>query len=231
MNSVVGKIRITFLALLLSACAGTGGVINVSDDSVFKPKQLLATGYHAINHQSGLTRQQAKLQAEQGAKMHAYRQLAAQLYQENLSGGRNVAGQVMSAEIYRVYFDTYLRNAVLTTNRQTTQGVTAMLKLELDPQFYQCMGGQVSYVAQCVQDSDKMPFTRLGYNKAETRTVNLACGSAACDGLLHVGGFNQQKNIIDRALLNAGLEDSEWIANTSARLFSHFLLLNTLPDL
>jgi outer membrane protein FlgP len=228
-KSVLVKIWIVFLTSLLTACTWTG--VNKAKSSEYLPKQLQATGFHAISHLPGLTQRQAKFQAEQGARMQAYRQLASQLYQEKLSEGRNVAAQVMADEIYRIYFDTYLRDAVLTTNQESAQSVTASLKLELTPQFYRCMDGQASYVAQCLQSSGKIPFTRIGYNKAESRTVNLACGSAACDGLFHVGGFNRQKNSVDRTLLNAGLADGEWIVNTSGRLVSHFILLNTIPDL
>lgn len=214
----------------MTACAGK----QVKDDGVETldkiHKVITATGQGVLTQAAGLSEQQIKLKAEQDAKMRAYRSLASVLYYEKLNGSKTVASLVMRDESYRVYVDLFLREAKFGDSRILGKKLLTQLDLSLTDRFYRCMNATVEGVRRCLLEDNKMQFTRLGYNSSEVKTVNLACGTADCSDLFHVGGFNRQKSAFDRGLLNAGLYDSEWIVSASGRLLANFLLIQGLTQ-
>lgn len=213
-------------AAFLTACSGTQVKNNNAASIDAQHKVLAAMGQSLIRQAPGLSQQQRKLNADQAAKMEAYRGLAALLYRERLAGGGTIAERVMQDEGYRIYLDLFLREAKVDETQALGNVLRVNLALSLNDRFYQCMGGDATVVRQCLLQDNKLLFTRLGYNMAELKTVNLGCGVSDCSDLFHVGGFNRHKNGFDRALLSAGLYDSEWIGNTSARLLVNFFLLH-----
>jgi outer membrane protein FlgP len=207
----------------LSGCAGTGG----SDVSAVKPKSLRASGFSRLDDtQTPFDRMW--MQAQQAAKLSAYRSLADSLYQETLEGGKTVGSQVMSDEAYRVYVDTYLREARAVDTRNLKDSLKTTLELNLTPRFFRCMSGNVEVVRLCLQADHKSALTRLGLNQAKTTMANLACGVRDCSDQLSVQGFTTQRNPVDDALLNAGLYDAEWSLSTSAGVFSRVFLFRNL---
>ncbi|WP_036300139.1 hypothetical protein [Methylomarinum vadi] len=230
MKAALSRSVIFVLAMFMFACASTGEK-RTAQEVTFTPKNLRASGKAVIPVDASLTKAQRRLAAKQAAKMNAYRSLASLLYQEQLSGGMTVGGRVISNESHRVYVDTFLREAKVDFMRDFGNQLHTVLSLALTDRFYRCMSGPEEVVRLCLLEDNKMPFTRLGYNSAEVKTVNLACGTADCKGMLSVQGFSNGKNAFDRTLLNAGLYDGEWMVNSAGRLLVNFILLNNIPEL
>lgn len=212
------------LALLaLSGCASVGGKIA---EAPFAGKTLRATGYSHFDDSGKLAANQRWLQAQQTAKLDAYRGLADLLYQEKLSNQTTVGAQVMHDEAYRIYLDSYLREAHAADYRTVRDSLKTTLELHLSARFYRCMSGDTLLVGQCLQEDNKSGFTRLGYKTATVTSANLACGARDCSDQYYVQGFSKQPGAVDEVLLDAGLYDVEWTANTGLRTVLQYLLIN-----
>lgn len=216
-------IGILVLLSVLAGCTSVGG-----KNTAVAPaeKTLRASGYSQFDNSAGLAVNHRWLQAQQGAKLDAYRGLADLLYREKLGEDTTVGAQVMRAEVYRVYLDSYLREARASDYRAVKDNLKTTLELRLTPRFYQCMGGDTAQVEQCLQEDNKLAFTRLGYKAATKTSANLACGSRDCGDQFYVAGFSKRPNVVDGALLDAGLYDVEWTANMGLRTLFNYLLVN-----
>jgi len=212
------------LLLILSGCAAVGG--SSAETYPAAGKTLRASGYSRFDDGGNLAFNQRWLQAQQSAKLDAYRDLADLLYREPLGNQATVGTQVMRNEIYRVYLDTYLREARATDYRAVKDSLKTTLELHLSPRFYRCMAGDTAVVGQCLQEDNKLAFTRLGYKPATVMSANLACGSRDCSDQYYVQGFSKQPHVVNDVLLDAGLYDVEWTANTAVRLIFNHLLIN-----
>jgi len=213
------------LLIFVTGCASTGGSQS-SQAGLFREKTLQANGYGQFEDSGRVNVNDRWLYAQQSAKLNAYRGLAHQLYYESLGENKTVGSQVVQHEVYRVYLDIYLRNARATDYRTINDSLKTTLALKLTPRFYQCMGGNIAQASQCIQQDGKLPITRLGYNAAETRTINLACGRGDCSDQFYVKGFSKKRGSVDRALLNTGLYDVQWTVNTGLRILFNYLLIN-----
>jgi hypothetical protein len=158
------------------------------------------------------------------AKLNAYRSLADQLYYESLGNNKTVGSQVVQSEVYRVYLDTYLRNAQAVDYLTVKNSLKATLQLKLTPRFYQCMSSDLVGARQCLQEDDKLAFTRIGYKTASVSSKNLACAQLDCSDQFFVKGFSKDRNVVDDAMLDAGFYDLEWTVNTGARTLFNYLL-------
>lgn len=213
------------LALVSVGCVSKGG----EQGELVIPangKVLQAHGYSRFDNSGRLAVNHRWLSAQQSAKLNAYRALAHQLYYEPLPGNKTVGSQIIADEIYRVYFDSYLRQARASDYRVVKENLQTTLELKLTPRFYQCMGGDVMQANRCIQEDGKLPITRLGYNAAETRMVNLACGVADCSDQFYVKGFAKSRNVVDGVLLDTGFYDVEWTTNMGFRILLNYLLIN-----
>ncbi len=188
-------------------------------------KILKADGYSRFGDVGQYKLNQRWLSAQQMAKLNAYRGLADQLYYEPLGQNKTVGSQVMQHEVYRVYLDTYLREARATDYQTLQENLKTTLQLKLTPRFYRCMT-DISMASQCLREDNKSSFTRLGYKTASTGVVNMACGMPDCSDQLSVSGFSRERNGVDDALLGLGFYDVEWTLNTGARTFFNYLLIN-----
>ncbi len=218
-------IIVFWLTLVLTGCASNGaeqGAVAIPNDG----KVLQAHGYSQFDDSGRLNVKQRWSSAQQSAKLNAYRSLAHQLYYESLPGNKTVGSQIIGDEVYRVYFDTYLRQARASDYRAVKDSLKTTVELKLTPRFYQCMGGDVVQANRCIQEEGKLPMTRLGYNAAETRTVNLACGTRDCSDQFYVKGFSNKRNAVDDVLLDYGFYDVEWTANMGLRILLNYLLIN-----
>lgn len=211
---------------MLSACSVTGKPFFEAEKVVIPDKTLTASGFGQLDQNASISIQHRRFAAEQSAKIKGYRQLASQLYQEKLPGGLTVAGQVMKNETYRMYFDTFLREAQVVDWQTSGTILHANMELTVTDRFYQCIASELAFLKQCLREDNKMPFTRLGYKKSEAKGVNLACGSD-CGGQLSMNGFSQGKKGFDQTLLNYGLYDKQWILNMSSNLLVNFILLKS----
>lgn len=209
---------------VLAGCSSLGGKADSAAALPVAGKTLRATGYSRFEDSGNVPVNQRWLMAQQAAKLDAYRGLAEQLYQETLDGQKTVGSQVMSDEAYRVYFDTFLREARAADYRTVKDSLKATLELNLTPRFYRCMSGDTVVVNQCLQADNKLAFTRLGFKPATTTSANLACGARDCSDQFYVQGFSKDRNPVDDALLDAGLYDVEWAAHTGANVFGRYLL-------
>lgn len=224
MKKLIGLVLIAVLPMLLG-CAGTKSREN--DVAILEGGKILqASGYGQVDDRSRASFSQNWQSTQQSAKLNAYRGLADQLYYEPLGEGKTVGSQVVSHEVYRVYLDTYLRQARATDYRAVKDNLKTTLELKLTPRFYQCMKGDVARVRQCIEEDDKLAFTRLGYKTAKATTVNLACGTSDCSDQFSVQGFSKNPNDVDDFLLDVGLYDTEWTVNTGLRLLFNYLLIN-----
>lgn len=208
----------------LTGCASTGG----NSVTTARAKSLRASGYSRLEADNQTPFNHMWLKAQQAAKLSAYRSLAESLYQEALDADKTVGSQVMSDEAYRVYVDTFLREARAVDSHNVKDTLKITLELNLTPRFYRCMSGDAEIVKLCLQADNKSALTRLGLNTAKTTTVNLACSERDCSDQLSVQGFATQRNPVDEVLLNAGLYDVEWSVSTSAGIFSRVFLFRNL---
>lgn len=220
-------ITIILLATLVVGCAH---IESRDSTSVAPPtsKTLVANGYSRFDDITGQQKvNQRWLSAQQVAKLNAYRGLADQLYYEPLGKNtpKTVGSQVIKDEVYRVYLDTYLREAQAIDYHTVKDSLKATLQLKLTPRFYQCMNGDVAQARRCLQEDDKLAFTRLGYKTATSVSSNMACGISDCSDQLSVKGFSKDRNLVDGALLDAGFYDVEWTVNTGARTLFNYLLI------
>lgn len=225
MNPGKSLIVVFCLALVSVGCASKGGARGELAIPA-SGKVLQAHGYSRFDDSGRLGVNHRWLSAQQSAKLNAYRALAHQLYYEPLPGNKTVGSQIIADEIYRVYFDIYLRQARASDYRAVKDSLKTTLELKLTPRFYQCMGGDVVQANRCIQEDGKLTMTRLGYNAAETRTVNLACGTRDCSDQFYVKGFSKSRNAVDDVLLDAGFYDVEWTANMGLRILLNYLLIN-----
>ena len=209
---------------VLVGCASHGGTQTAAVPD--REKTLQADGYSQFDDSGRLSVNYRWLSAQQSSKLNAYRGLAHQLYYEPLGGNKTVGSQVMNHEVYRVYLDIYLRNARASDYRTVKDNLKTTLELKLTPRFYQCMSGDVAQASRCIQEDGKLPFTRIGYKTATTRSVNLACGASDCSDQFHVKGFSKHHHAVDNALLNTGMYDVEWTVNTGLRVLVNYLLIN-----
>ncbi|MCQ8104575.1 hypothetical protein NP590_10705 [Methylomonas sp. SURF-2] len=209
------------LAANLAGCSTPGG-----REPVASPKALVADGYSRFDDSGKLNVNHRWLSARQVAKLNAYRGLADQLYYEPLGENKTVGSQVISHEAYRVYMDIYLRSAQSTDYQTVQDSLKTTLKLNLTPRFYQCMSGNPEQARQCIQEDDKLAYSRLGYKTAYTTSANLACATIDCSDQFAVSGFSKDRNPVDSLLLNVGLYDLEWMANTAARTLFNKLLID-----
>lgn len=216
-------IGVLVLLLMLTGCSSLGGKTAAI---IPTEKTLRASGYSQFDDSGKLAVNQRWLQAQQNAKLDAYRGLADLLYREKLDEQTTVGAQVMRAEIYRVYLDSYLREARASDYRAVRDNLKTTLELRLTPRFYRCMGGDAVQVEQCLQEDNKLAFTRLGYKAATKTSANLACGTRDCSDQFYVAGFSKRPNVVDDALLDAGLYDVEWTANLGLRTLFNYLLVN-----
>jgi len=231
MKKVILRILFCISIMILAACSS---VTTESLDYTLRPdstdlvvdKVMQASGYSILRSQPQLTQVQNQFAVEQNAKLDAYRDLALQIYREELFEGRIVADQIIEHEAYRVYLDLYLREARVLESRQIANQQKVVLELSLTPRFYQCFSATVAGVTQCLREDNKIPFTRIGYKKAPVSTVNLACSD--CADQLSIAGFSKEKNIVDSALLNVGLYDAEWIVDMGVKLMLNYLYLTQI---
>ncbi len=213
------------LLMMLSVVAGCAAVGGKSAEAPPVEKTLRASGFSRFDDSSSVASQRW-LQAQQAAKLDAYRDLADLLYQEKLPNQTTVGAQVMRNEAYRVYLDGYLREARATDYRAVKDSLKTTLELKLSPRFYRCMAGDKVAVNQCLEEDNKMAFTRLGYKAASVTSANLGCGARDCSDQFYVQGFSKRPNVVDDTLLDAGLYDVEWTANTGLRTIFQYLLIN-----
>ncbi|WP_415880083.1 hypothetical protein [Methylomonas sp. TEB] len=218
-------ICLLLIMAVAAGCASVGGK-SAEAPSPSAGKTLRASGYSRFDDSGKLAVNQRWLQAQQAAKLDAYRGLADLLYQEKLGNQTTVGAQVMRDEVYRVYLDSYLREARAADYRTVRDNLKTTLELRLSPRFYQCMSGDTYVVGQCLQEDNKLAFTRLGYKAATVTSANLACGARDCSDQYYVSGFSKKPNVVDDTLLEAGLYDVEWIANTGLRTIFQYLLIN-----
>lgn len=219
-----GKALFTALGLitLLAGCASNGAQRNVQWN---QSKVLSASGYSRFDDSVQLNVSERWLSAQQQAKLSAYRELAERLYYEPLGENTTVGSQVMSHEVYRVYLDIYLRDARASDYRTVRDSLKTTLQLKLSPRFYQCMSGDAAQAQRCIQEDGKLPFTRLGFQPAATRSVNLVCGASDCSDQFHVKGFSKKRGVVNNALLDTGFYDVEWTVNTGLRVLFNYLLI------
>ncbi len=211
-----------FLTLFFIGCAQVGNreSIAVTD------KTLVASGYSQFADVGELQKVNERwLSAQQVAKLNAYRSLADQLYYESLGNNKTVGSQVVQNEVYRVYLDTYLRNAQAIDYLTVKNSLKATLQLKLTPRFYQCMSSDLVGARQCLQEDDKLAFTRIGYKTASVSSKNLSCVQLDCSDQFFVKGFSKDRNVVDDAMLDAGFYVLEWTVNTGARTLFNYLLI------
>lgn len=218
-----------FILFTFTGCASL--IANKTIQAEAEPL-LEASGQAALPTSSHLTPKQQQLSAEQAAKMQAYRRLAAQLYQHTLTArghSAKVGERVVQHEDYRLYVDLYLREARVAETYVAGSRVFVKLQLPVGQRFDTCMQADLGVVAQCLRQDQKMSFTRLGYAGAETKIVNLSCLQPDCSDQLHTAGYGKTNHPLDKALLDAGLYDTEWMANMAGRLFINSLILEANP--
>lgn len=222
----MAKVLVVLLGAILMGCAATPVQHVVKSEE----KSLVADGYARFDDK--LKVGQRWLSAQQIAKLNAYRALADQLYDEMVNAEETIGSRVISNEAYRVYLDTYLREARTSNHRTIRDTLKVSMTLKLTSKFYACMGGDQQQIRRCIREDGKLDLTRLGDKPAQTITVNLACATRDCSDQFHVQGYRHQPNVVDDALLNVGLYDSQWIINTGARaMFNQFLIDSFLSAL
>ncbi|MFW5444338.1 MAG: hypothetical protein ACKE51_08545 [Methylococcaceae bacterium] len=223
--------KITFSTLLaafflmLLGCSSVA-TKNTQSTAYDYSKTLLASGYSQLRHRPQLTRVQNTLTTEQHAKLNAYRELAKQLYNEKIAEGLWVANQVLKDESYRIFLDLFLREALVVESKTIVDQKKIVLSLTLTPRFYQCFSSTLAVVSQCLEESNKLLFTRIGYQHAALTKVGLSCASSGCAQPLSISGFSKEKDALDSALLDYGLYDAGWTANMTVKSLLRYFVLS-----
>ena len=219
MKYAIIRIIVLGWGLILMGCAAPAK----QAFSEAQEKVVVAEGYGRFN--DSLQFKQRWLSTQQIAKLNAYRSLADQLYDEPLGDQQTIGSKVISHEAYRIYLDNFLREARASDYRTVKDSLKVSMTLRLTRKFYQCMSGDHLQVQRCLREDHKMDFSRLGYQAATKSSVNLACAQRDCGDQFHVKGFAHETTPLNDTLLEAGLYDAQWMANTSARLlFNHLLI-------
>ena len=231
MKKLTLRVLLSISVIMLTACSSLTtkpqDSTSTSDSTVIvADKVFQASGYSTLRSQPQLTQVQNQYAVEQKAKLNAYRDLALQIYREKLFDGRIVADQVIEHEAYRIYLDLFLREARVMESRHIADQQKVALELNLTPRFYQCFSATVAGVMQCLREDNKVPFTRVGYQKVPVSTLNLACSD--CADQLSIAGFSKEKNSVDSALLNVGLYDSQWMVDMGVKLLLNYLYLSQI---
>ena len=215
MEKIISKILLILILSTLFAC--TPRTTKPIEPIAKTNRILYADGYSQSRNIPQLTQTQNQYAAEQAAKIDAYRDLAKQLYLEQLTQEILVADQVLKDDTYRIYLDLFLREAKVIKSTQIAEQNKVTLQLNLTPRFYHCLSFTVHNAASCIKEDNKTPFTRVGYQHVSSSTVNLSCASADCSTQLLVSGFSKEKNTLDGTMLDYGLYDSEWSVNVALR--------------
>lgn len=216
MRKLASKFTLYLTLFLMIGCSSVA-TKKVDLHAEVARKILLARGYSPLRWLPQLTDVQNRLAIEQRAKLNAYRRLAKQLYSIKLSDSLFVADQIIRDEAYRIYLDLFIREAKLVQSKNIADQKMVVLELDLPPRFYQCISTTVVVVSHCLQEENKMQFTRIGFQQAPIANINLSCTSMDCGLQLSMSGFSGTKPEIDRAMLNIGLYDSEWATNIALR--------------
>lgn len=127
---------------------------------------LRADAYSPLRNLPQRTPTQNRYLTEQDAQILAYRELAKQLYPILLDDDLVVADQVLKDELFRTYVDLFLREAKVVDKRILADRQKISLALSLTPRFYHCISSTRAIVSHCLQQDNKMQFTRLGYQNA-----------------------------------------------------------------
>jgi len=222
------RIVIVMALLALVSCASSTNTKEakvVVDEAKVVTRSLMANGYAKRRQLPELTLVQNQFAMEQSAKLNAYRELAKQLYKEPLVDNVLVADQVIKNELYRIYVDLYLREAVVIKSSNIADLQKIVLNLNLTPRFYRCASSTVKIVSQCLREDNKVAFTRIGYQIADKSTVDMSCASLSCTPQMSVSGFSSKPKPMDNAMLNAGLYDAGWSANMAFKSMLRYLVL------
>lgn len=224
------RLLLVTLLTLLAACSSvtTKTVSSVNQVEGKVSIILMADGFSRQSNSPQRTKIQNQYSAEQMAKIVAYRALAKQLYLVRLNDRLAVADQVIKDESFRIYFDLFLREARVVNKLVIAGQQKISLALALTPRFYRCFSSTVAKVSQCLQEDNKMAFTRIGYQQAALSTVNLSCTSSDCAQQLHISGFSEEKRGFDNTLLNVGFYDTEWAINTALNAVFNYLVITHL---
>jgi len=229
MKRLIVRFFVSLIFLALSACssiatkAGDGVLSTQTVDKI-----LVARGYAKEKNLPELTQIQNRFANEQAARLNAYRELAKQLYSEKLVDNLTVADQVIKNEQFRIYVDLYLREATVVESGQIADLQKAVLSLNLTPRFYQCVSSSVRKASQCMQEDNKVAFTRIGYQKANRSTVDLSCVSLNCSPQMSIAGFSNKPSALDNFSLNYGMYDASWTANMAFKTMLHYLYLTAI---
>lgn len=228
MNLIGKNLILVLMLVILTACTSSvaqkqAKIVQPNPDRV-----LYASGYGRLTDDANLSVNQRWLKAQQTAKLVADRALAAQIYQEPLSGQKTVAAQVLANDAYRIYVDSYLRTAQAIDYHTLQDVLQVKMTLKLTQRFYQCLDSDVSGINECLQIDNKLPLTRIGYKTSTQTTVSLACATAACAEQYDIQGFSRKPELIDDTLLAAGLYDHEWAVHTSFDLITRLFLIKGL---
>ena len=118
----LGKINLTTVALILSACFGFSGCAPIemrSEGSMIKiAKQELvisATGYAVISVQASDNPAQQRLLAIRASKLDAYRGLVEQVYGQYVDGSTTISDLVLSDDVYRAKVQGVIYGAQLVS--------------------------------------------------------------------------------------------------------------------
>lgn len=208
----------------LTACSSLG-LKPYQSKPQFTTKTIQAYGDSFVSHDRQLTDTENRFATEQAAKINAFRLLAEKVFDETLIDNLKVADQIITDESYRLYLDIFLREAKVIGYTSIADRKRVSLELSLTPRFYQCFSSTIQVVSKCLEEDNKIPFSRLGYQQVPTSTVNMACASSSCFGELSVSGFSKEKNVVDRTLLNFGLYDTEWTANMALKTWLRYFFI------
>lgn len=217
----------SYFYLSLIGCSKTRQHLELDNTEKFSTdlkKTLTAQGVGKVRKNQYVSIKNQYELAKQAAKIKAYRELAKQLYSEKVTSNFSVADQVIGHEKFRVYTDLYIRNAKETENNTIFGQTSVTLELILSSRFYYCLSS-LEGVNQCLLEDQKEPFTRVGYQVVPVSNTHLGCMDTHCFSQFSVSGFTKQKNTVDRAMLDYGLYDSEWIINMALKsAFRYFVL-------
>lgn len=178
------------IGFMMTGCAAKKEMAKLTAPPV---KVLTAMGYGTVDRNKFLPAQR-RLMGMRASKMEAYRALAEQIYGVRLNGNTSVESMMVKHDNYRSYIDAVVRGArVKSITAIDADTYETVMEIELTPHFYDCVGGTVEAVNQCLSISQGLPISALPQEHG-VENVATGCNNSDCYPYPDMHGFIERKH-------------------------------------
>ncbi len=152
-------------------------------------KTLTAMGYGTVDRNRFLPAQR-RLMGMRASKMEAYRALAEQIYGVHLNSHTTVENMMVKNDSYRSYIDSVVRGArVKSITAIDADTYETVMEIDLTPHFYECVGGPVAVVNECLGMAQGLPMSALPEGNNDPGRLVSGCNNVDCYPYPDTRGF------------------------------------------